>query len=150
MFEAIEGQLKKMLKNDIDDCVIFDGTLQNAIDRHFGGRLASGSSKVVFIGFSDASSDTQGGSGLPIREGILVDIYAIVRSGTNAKYNIDRKALLDIADAITHDAFDIDNRTSDFKDCVASTVYQGRRRQETSPDVMSHLVRFVVHPQRQY
>lgn len=146
----MKGQIERMLKNDIDACVIFDGTLQNAIDRHFAGRLGSNAIKVVFIGLSDAASDTQGGSGLPIREGLLVDVYALVRSGANAKYESDRQALWDISDAITHDIFDISNRSKDFKDCIASTVYQGRRRQETTPDVMAHLVRFVMHPQRQY
>jgi hypothetical protein len=149
VFEAVKGQIERMLKNDIDACVIFDGTLQNAIDRHFGGRLPSNSSKVVFIGFSDAASDTQGGSGLPIREGLLVDVYVIVRSGANAKYEVDRQALWDISDVLVHDAFEFTNRHADLKACVASTVYQGRRRQETTSDVMAHLVRFVMHPQRQ-
>lgn len=138
-----------MLKDEIDACVIFDGTLQDALDRHFGGRLGANATKVVFIALSDAASDTQGGSGLPIREGLLVDAYVIVRSGATSKYDQDRKALFDISDSMTHDVFENSNRHAGFRACVASTVYQGRRRQATSSDIMAHLIRFVMHPQRQ-
>jgi hypothetical protein len=146
VFEAVKGEIERRI-DGIDSCTIFDGTLQDALDQHFASRPSG--SRFVFIGLADASNESNSGYGVPVRETLLVDIYVVVRASGATRYTSDREAFWDISDAIVHDLFEFSGRSSDAKSSFGGTNYLGRFRQPAGSDVMSHLIRWGIIPQRQ-
>lgn len=146
VFEAIKGQLQKEAGDFVDDVIIFDGPLSVAIDEHFASARRGG--RFIFLTLSDATPDAVSGYGLPVREGLLVDIYTVFRVEGRGRYEKIREDFWDLSDKIVHDAFLLSNRTADTKATVAGSQFVSRTRQQTGGDVMSHLIRFVITPQR--
>jgi hypothetical protein len=145
VFEAIKGEIQRKI-DGLDSVVIFDGNLSDAIVSHFGTRNAG--SRAVFIGLADGSNESNSGYGVPVREGLLVDIYVVVRVLGSSKLESDREAFWDISDRIVFDLFEFSDRSSDAKIAFGATNYLNRVRQGGPSDYMAHLIRFNVIPQR--
>lgn len=145
VFEAIKGQIAQEV-DGLDDVVIFDGPLSVATDEHFN--RAKAGSRFVFLTLADATPDAVTGYGLPAREGLLVDIYLVFRVQGRGRYDRTREDFWDASDTIVHDAFLISNRATETKAAIAGSQFVSRTRQQTGGDLMAHLIRFIMTPQR--
>lgn len=145
VFEAVKGQVSQEV-DSLDDIVIFDGPLSRAIEEHFAS--VSGGSRFAFITLADGAADAISGYGLPVREGLLVDIYLVFRIQGRGGYDQTRQDMWDAADTIIHDAFRIDKRSAESKKVLAGTQFVARVRQLPGGDMLSQLIRFIITPAR--
>ncbi len=147
VMEAIAGQIRDQLSNYVDDVIIFDGTLQQAVEDNFSQATQGRLNTIIFIGLSDDISELLSGAGLPVRGSLIVDIYALVRSTGRSRYTKDRERLYDVSDALIYTVFDHNNATTDYRARVGAQTYEGRRRGASSdPSLMAHQIRFNFRP----
>lgn len=148
ILNTVKGQLDTVVSESVDQIVLFDGTLQQAINDHFGPGTKPGIKSIIFVAQTDISPESMAGSGLALRDGILIDIYPVIRSSGRSRYEGDREALNDLSDLIWHEAFHHTNTRDEFKSRIGSMQSQARVRQATGDGVLAHLVRFLCIPKR--
>lgn len=143
IFDAIAGQIDNQLGSEIDNVVIFDGTLDSAIEQHMN---ESGLGDItVFVGMPGTEPESLDASGLPLRESVAIDIYVIARSKGRSSYTTMRERLWDISDRIVHTAFICSNRASDFTDIIYGWRFVRRARiQSAEPGLMAHRIEFTT------
>lgn len=146
VFDALVGQLQQEVGDRVDDIIIFDGPLSVALAEHFAA--AKGGSRFLFLTLADAITDASSGYGLPVREGLLVDIYGAFRVVGRGRYEETRGDLWDLSDIIVHEAFLFDRRTPDMKSSVMGTQFVTRARALADGDVIAQLMRFNITPGR--
>lgn len=146
VFEAIKGQIEQEVGDSLDDVVIYEGTLSEAIAESAATHRRG--DRFVFITMTDTLPGATSGYGLPVRGEILVDIYLIHRVTGRGKYGKIREDFMDTSDALVYDVFLNDRRHSEFKNAVHGTRFILRSRQPASGDAMSHLIRFSMNAAR--
>jgi len=146
VMEAIAGQIRDQLGGYVDDIVIFDGSVEQAVSDHFEQPSKSRLKGVIMLTLSEDVPDSLSGAGLPIRNGLMVDILVLVRSDGKSRYTKDRERLYGLSDALMYTTFDCPNRRQEYTDRVAANNFQFRRRAAAGGDLMAHLVRFIFKP----
>lgn len=147
VMDAIAGQVRDQLSAYLDDVVIFDGSLEDAVRAHMAQPTKAGLKTYLFMALSDDLPENVSGAGLPIRNSLAVDLYVIVRSDGRTKYTKDRERLYDVSDALMFSVFDCPNRTTDYTARVAANIFGFRRRgAPADPSLMAHQVRFIFKP----
>lgn len=142
IMEAIAGQVRDQIGTYLDDVILFDGSLEQAINDHFSQPTKAGLKTILFIALSEDVADTLSGSGTPIRLGHLVDFFVVVRTDGKSRYTKDRERLYGVSDALMFTVFDCPNRAPEYIERVAAHRFQFRRRAAADGDLMAHLVRF--------
>lgn len=148
VMDAIAGQVRDQLSQYTDDVVIFDGSLEQAVEDHFGQATKSRLKTVVFLGLTDDLQDAISGAGIPIRNALMVDLVAVVRTDGKSRYTKDRERLYGLSDALVYTVFDCPNWTAGYTARVHANKFVLRRRAASDGDLMAHLVRFTFHPAR--
>lgn len=144
VLDAIAGQVRDQLSSYVDDVVIFDGTLEDAVRSHLSQPTKASLKTFLFMALSDDTAENVSGAGLPIRTSHAVDFYVIVRSDGRTKYTKDRERLYDVSDALMYSVFDCPNRTTDYTARVAANIFGFRRRgAPADSSLMAHQVRFI-------
>jgi len=148
VFEVIKGEIAKQLGDSLDDVLIFDGTLNSAIEEHFG-TVRRGAGRVVFVTLTDGSSNATSGYGVPVRDTLLVDIYIVFRVQGRGRYERVREDLWDVSDHIVRELFVQTNCDTKTNSVLAGRNFISRSRQLTRDDIMTHLIRYEITPQNQ-
>ena len=148
VLDAIHGQVEKTLGDAADSVVQFHGTLDQAIDSHFGQSAGTGVHSFVLISLSEGTPGVVTGSGIPLYMEEIVNIH-IVSRGRRGDYKGMSSRLIEIADALTFDLFDQDNKHQDVLDRVAAHNFVSRRARPTNdPNAMAFLVTWNIKPRR--
>lgn len=149
VFAAIKGQIEdQLVSDDIDSVIVFGGSLEDAVESHFGQSVKHTVKAAVFFGFSDDNSSTLSGSGQPLRQEMQLDFYVIIRARGRGKYAADHDRLLDISDKMMFDVFNPENFTATMRARCPVMRFGGRRRIATGSLLMAHMLRFTATPKR--
>ena len=131
----------------VDSVVIVDGAIERAVaDQFMQPMRATEVKAVIMLALTEDVPDNISGAGLPIRNGLLVDVYCVVRPDGKSRYTTSRERLYDISDALMYSVFDCPNRETDFSARVAVANFISRRRAVTDGELLAHLVRFNFKP----
>jgi len=148
ILDAVEGQVAKILGDSVDAVVQFHGTLDQAIEYHFSQAVGNSIQCVVVISLADGNAGVVTGSGIPLYMEELVDIHVVSR-GRRGDYKGMSSRLIEIADALTFDLFDQDQKHPDVLDRVAAHNFVSRRPRPTNdPNAMAFLVTWNIKPRR--
>ena len=146
VFDAIVGQIKQELAHEVDNVLIFDGTLNDALTQHFN---SSGLNKsVIFIGSPQEDPLRLDGCGLPLQSNVYADVYVVVRAQGKTRYTVDRERLWDLSDQLIHSTFTCTNRATDFSAVITNIEFARRIRMETEGSLLAHKIEFIVRPKR--
>jgi len=148
VLDAIHGQVEKTLGDAVDSVVQFHGTLDQAIDSHFGQSAGTGAHSIVVVSLTEGNAGIVTGSGIPLYMEEIVNIHVVTR-GRRGDYKGMSSRLIEIADALTFDLFDQDNKHQDVLDRVAAHNFVSRRARPTNdPNAMAFLVTWNIKPRR--
>jgi len=148
VLSIICAQAKSQIE-DIDNSVIFDGPLQDAIDAQFGQSLrASVGKAILFAGMSVDQPLVKAGSGAAIRSSLAVDLYIAVRKRGVDSYLKDVEKILTLSDRLVFEAFDTSVWGEDFKSMIGSMSLRARTRQDTAAAAFAHRQTWDVVPLR--
>ena len=142
--EAVRAQLASKLSADVDNVVVIEGRLQDALVAHLSQHLAKATKGAwVFLAISDDQPDHMSAGGRPFNQNWILDVYAIVRAQGATRYTADVDRVHDLGDKVHFEAFyDHDEWSANMRLYISSMKYTGRRRMPTGDNVFSHLVRF--------
>lgn len=148
VLDVIVGQLKEQLDDLVDEVIIFDGLLSDAIKFHIARRPVS---KVfLFVGLPGDEPESTSGDGMRLRSAMDIDTYVVIRSKGKSRYEKDVYLLMDVSDAVVFLAFEPSNRSAQFNDLISTMTNIIRTRQNVGElsSVLSHQIRFTCIPRR--
>lgn len=148
VLDAIVGQVEKTVGRETDATFKFIGSLNDAVQSHFGQRGGADVKLVVAITLGEVTSPNLTANGNPLTLAMPVSMYVVSRM-KRATYEEDTDRVLQVIDALTFDAFDCDKTTSDYKARVAGNRFQGWAPLVT-PDLnfMAFRVDWEIRPKR--
>ena len=152
VLDAERGQIEDSFSGDgvpdLGQVVLFDSSLNQAIADHLGDGVNAGMKSVIMVSFNDVIPENSAGDALSLRDGILLDMYVLVRSSGRTRYNDDRMLLNDLCDHLWRSAFHYTNTRDEYKDHVGAMRAVTVRRQDSGDGILARLIQFVCIPQR--
>lgn len=151
VLNKIRKRIRNQMGADLSDVVIFDGDLADAVEQRASASLKSKNGfAFVFFGFSEEDPRNLSGAGHPLRDNLEIDFFVIVRAQGKTRLTRDREWLNDLSDTLKWAVFEKANDDCDLYGAsgIQQAIYAGRSRVITTPEVLSHLVRFTIIPRR--
>lgn len=124
VLDAIVGQVEKTVGREADAVFKFIGSLNDAVQTHFGQSGGGDVKLAVAITLGEATSPNLSAGGEPLTLSLPVSMYVISRMKRDT-YEADTDRVLQNVDALTFDLFDCDKTTTDYKARVAGNSFSG-------------------------